>query len=367
MDDRTGRTRARIDGVAVVVDDEAHTFLSGFLAAENWFNLDWLPRYRETTESIATTLSTGRHEDLFDILWRTRDNSIADAGLGVMYPSDTNRLRDELVQIIADVQEDGSPQNFDRIVEAAEGWRADGRIAKVPRLLIRRVFAGIHPRHYHTTVDSPRHDASLRWFATHMNFSIPQSKCWAVRARSLVEHLDRIDVFRDNFLVRNMFPWFVAEQVLPRASSARPPRFRKRASSAFVHMPETQREISLRHNDVQAALYEMLVAEHGKGCVWIERETGTGGYADAVVYPLAGGCHLYEIKIASSAAEVVRQAMGQLLEYGYRRGGLEPVKLFAVGEPSLDGATREFIERLRVQFNLNIDYLQVEVSDRATS
>ncbi|KVF71062.1 hypothetical protein WS75_23100 [Burkholderia sp. FL-7-2-10-S1-D7] len=353
--------------VPVVLDGEVEAFLSGFLAAEDRFKLGWLPRYRETTESIAMALSSGCHEDLFDILWMTRDNSIADAGRGMLHSGDPDRLRKELIEIISDVQNDGSPENFDRIVKRAERWRSSGRIAKVPRLLIRRVFAGIHPNHYHTTVDAPRHDAALRWFATHTKFSIPESESWAVRARSLVNHLDRFEVFRGDILVRNMFPWFVADQVWLPSTSARASQYRKRATIAFQHVPETQRKILLRHNEVQAALYKLLIKEHGKDRVWMERGTGTGGYADAVVYPLDGGCILYETKIADSAAEVVRQAMGQLLEYGYRRGGLEPAKLIAVGEPDLDGATREFIERLRAQFNLNIDYLQVKLSQSATS
>ncbi|VWB96627.1 hypothetical protein BPS26883_04673 [Burkholderia pseudomultivorans] len=351
----------------VVPDGEVAAFLSGFLAADNRFQQDWLPRYRETTEAIATALSSGAHEDLFDILWMTRDNSIADAGRGMLQSGDPDRLREELVQIISDVQKDGSPENFDHIVKRAERWRAGGRIAKVPRLLIRRVFAGIHPNHYHTTVDAPSHDAALQWFATHTKFSVPESESWAVRARSLVDHLDRLEVFRDDVLVRNMFPWFVADQVQSRSTSTRAPQYRKRSTIAFQHVPETQRKILLRHNEIQAALYKLLVKEHGQDRVWMERGTGTGGYADAVVYPVGGGCYLYETKIASSAAEVVRQAMGQLLEYGYRRGGLDPVKLFAVGEPDLDSATREFIERLQAQFKLNIEYLQVTLPDGATS
>ncbi|WP_155632337.1 hypothetical protein [Burkholderia cepacia] len=353
--------------VPVVSDGEVEAFLSGFFAADNRFHRDWLPRYRETTEAIATALSTGTHENLFEIFWKTRDNSIADAGRGTLQSSDPDRMREELVQIISDVQKDGSPENFERIVKRAERWRDVGRIAKVPRLLIRRVFAGIHPNNYHTTVDALRHDAALQWFATHTKFSVPESESWAVRAQSLVDHLDRLEVFRDDVLVRNMFPWFVADQVQSRSTSTRAPQYRKRSTVAFQHVPETQRKILLRHNEIQAALYKLLIKEHGRDHVWMEHGTGTGGYADAVVYPVGGGCFLYETKIASSAAEVVRQAMGQLLEYGYRRGGLDPVKLFAVGEPDLDDATREFIERLRAQFNLNVEYLQVKLPDRTKS
>jgi len=39
------------------------------------------------------------------------------------------------------------------------------------------------------------------------------------------------------------------------------------------------------------------------------------------------------------------------------------VQLFAVGEPALDDVTRKFIARLRSEFNLNIEYLQVKVPE----
>jgi hypothetical protein len=104
-----------------------------------------------------------------------------------------------------------------------------------------------------------------------------------------------------------------------------------------------------------------LAAEFGEERVWTEHPTGTGGYADAIVRQPDHSCQLYEIKIAGTASEVVRQAMGQLLEYGFREGGLEPVKLFVVGEPALDDVTRRFLVRLCADFNMDIDYLQVEL------
>lgn len=80
-----------------------------------------------------------------------------------------------------------------------------------------------------------------------------------------------------------------------------------------------------------------------------------------------GTCHPYEIKVAETASEIVRQAMGQLLEYAFRKGGLEPTRLFAVGEPLLDTLTRDFVARLNTQFNLNIEYLQVTLPAEANS
>ncbi|KVD94820.1 hypothetical protein WI90_00060 [Burkholderia ubonensis] len=273
-------------------------------------------------------------------------------------------MREEFVQVIREVQDDGTPENFERIVERFETWSAAGRIDMVPRLLIARVFAGVHPRLYHTTVDTTSQDVALKWFAEHTNFVMPVAKNWAARANALVCYLDHLGTFGGDVLTRNMFPWFVVHQLRARIRGDEvSPGYRERASTTSADLPPAQRTIALRHNDVQAELYRVLSAEYGGGRVWTERATGTGGYADAVVYLADGGCHLYEIKIADTSAEVIRQAMGQLLEYGFRTGGLEPVKLFAVGEPVLDDVTRNFIDRLRAEFNLNIEYMRIELPD----
>ena len=89
--------------------------------------------------------------------------------------------------------------------------------------------------------------------------------------------------------------------------------------------------------------------------------TPEGGRVTVMIEHVAGTPDILEIKIADTAAEVLRQAMGQLLEYGFRKGGLEPQKLFAVGEPTLDDVTKQFISRLSTDFNLDIDYLQLLV------
>jgi len=204
------------------------------------------------------------------------------------------------------------------------------------------------------------HNQALKWFADHTGFVIPRSTNWAARARALVTHLDRSGVFGEDILLRNLFPWFVVHQLRARYSPADiPPRHASRPVSAFADLPPAQRVIALRHNAVQTELFARLTIEFGEGRVWTEYPTGTGGYADAIVRRPDGRCHLYEIKIASTAAEVVRQAMGQLLEYSFREGGLEPTKLFVVGEPVLDDVTRRFLGRLGADFNLDIAYLQV--------
>lgn len=350
--------------VPVMLDAEALAFLDGFQDPRAWFLARWLPHYRETTQNIAQALADDRPQDLFDILWKRADNGISHAGQGLLKYDTVDGMRDEFIQVVRDIYQDGSPASFERIVERFEGWKAGGRIGMVPRLLIARAFAGVHPSRYHTTVDASSQNQVLKWFVEHTGFVIPRSTSWAARAQALVAHLERAGEFGEDILARNIFPWFVVDQLRARtAPTDIAPGHSPRPATAFADLPPARRVIALRHNAVQAALFARLAAEFGEHRVWTEYPTGTGGYADAIARHQDDRCRLYEIKIAGTAAEVVRQAMGQLLEYGFRAGGLEPVKLFVVGEPTLDVVTRSFLARLRADFNLDIDYLQIELPD----
>jgi hypothetical protein len=344
------------------LDAEALMFLEGFQDSTDWFRAGWLPRYRETIETISQGLAAGRPEDLLYIVWKSPENSISRAGHGLLAHKIIDAMRDEFIQVTRDIYMDGSPANFELIVERFEGWSAAGQINFVPYLLIARAFAGIHPDRYHTTVDRGRQLRALEWFVEHTGFIMPPSFSWAVLAQALTQHLDSFEVFTGDALARNLFPWFVVHQVYAAKDFDNiKPGHSPRPATAYADLPAVRREIELRHNVLQTALYHRLVAEFGKKNVWTEYATGTGGSADAIARRSDGRCQLYEIKIAATAGSVVRQAMGQLLEYGFRTGGLEPVKLFAVGEPPLDEATRRFLVRLQADFGLDIDYLQVEL------
>jgi hypothetical protein len=346
----------------VVLDAEAQAFLNGFRDPGAWFLARWMPRYRETIRTIAHLLAEGRTEDVLDILWKQADNAISNAGQGLLKYETVDAMRDELVQVIRDIHQDGSPANFDRIAERFQGWKNEDRIGMVPRLLIARAFAGTHPHRYHTTVDGSSQTLALKWFAEHTGFVVPRGTSWAAQAQALTTHLDRTGAFGEDILARNIFPWFVVDQLRARMTPAAiPAGHSPRPTSALADLPPARRVIALRHNALQTMLFAQLTAEFGEGRVWTEYPTGTGGYADAIARRPDERCHLYEIKVAGTASEVVRQALGQLLEYAFRSGGLEPAKLFVVGEPAVDDITGSFLERLRAEFHLDIEYLQVEL------
>ncbi|MEY2170550.1 MULTISPECIES: hypothetical protein [unclassified Rhodanobacter] len=344
-------------------DVEARRFLDGFMAPGNSQFMQWLPRYSETLAHVREVLSRKAPEDLFDLVWKSRDNAVSNAGQGVMGFEIADRLRGRLIEVISDIAADGSPAAFDAIIDRFEQWRVLGELASVPRLLVARAFAAIHPMRYHTTVDASKQERIIPWFEEHSGFVAPEGG-WATKAAALSDHLTRCSVFGDDLERRNMFPWFVFEQ-LRDASGKVPfrPGHTPKPAMGEARGFASVREIGYRHNVIQDRLFELLCARHGDDAVGTERPTGTGGRADALVRLPDGSFELYEIKPAATAADAVRQAMGQLLEYAYRRGGLQPVSLYVVSDAPLDEITTEFLSRLRSEFALPIEYLQIACED----
>ena len=344
-------------------DEEAQRFLEGFLDLRNPLLGHWLPRYEATLCEVRSAVSRGAYAELFDLVWKSQDNGVSNAGQGVMAFHVVESLRETLSGVIQAIAADGSPTHFDATVRQFERWRSEGTLAFVPKLLIARAFAAIHPERYHTTVDAPKQDRVIAWFVEHTDFVAPEGN-WATKALALTAHLERCGVFGSKIEYRNMFPWFIFEQMLePSGRIAFHAGHTARLGTREAMLPARQWTISLRHNRIQDRLYALLCEQHGSDSVRTEQPTGTGGFADAVVRRADGRFDLYEIKVASHAASAVREAMGQLLEYAYRKRGLEPVNLYVVSEAALDSITAEFLNRMNTEFGLKLGYLQVEVSD----
>ena len=125
-------------------------------------------------------------------------------------------------------------------------------------------------------------------------------------------------------------------------------------------MRETGRiEMSLSHRQIQDALYQELRSELGNH-VTAEHSDGADGRVDLIAQR-GDGLEFYEIKICPSARLCIRQALGQLMEYGFWPGAVYPAKLFVVGEPPLDGKAEEFLQSLREKFKIPIYYRQVVI------
>lgn len=118
----------------------------------------------------------------------------------------------------------------------------------------------------------------------------------------------------------------------------------RRSSMAVTCTPE--------HARMQKKLMEALRAEYPKGKVRRERN-----YVDVSVHTPTE-LLLFEIKSDLDPRTVIRQALGQLLEYAYhpRNEHALPPQLVIVGRKPLSPQDADYIEILRKDYNLPLTY-----------
>lgn len=119
-------------------------------------------------------------------------------------------------------------------------------------------------------------------------------------------------------------------------------------------------EKSLRHNQIQPALFEHLKSLCGDS-VSGEQSTADGTYIDAAVRQ-GGEYTYYEIKTGLSAQSCIREALGQLLEYSYWPGAQSATRLVIVGEPRLDKYAKAYLETLRKHLSLPVEYRRFDMN-----
>jgi hypothetical protein len=129
--------------------------------------------------------------------------------------------------------------------------------------------------------------------------------------------------------------------------------------TTFEHSAQTV-DKSLRHNQIQSALFEHLKSIYGDS-VSGEQPTADGTYIDVAVRQGSEYAY-YEIKTGLSAQSCIREALGQLLEYSYWPGAKLSTRLVIVGEPPLDQIARTYLDSLRNQFSLPVEYQQFDMN-----
>lgn len=344
-----------------VLDSQAMLFIQRFKEVENFYQSVWKPRYDQQIQFIKTAIALDKVDEIVDRVWKVRHNGINDVAQGGLGAAVIDSMRQQFEQLTLEIIQDSRPEKYEQLMSRMSGWRDQGLIEKLPKVLLGRAFATLHPATYHTLVAEDKQERVLKWFCEHTGFSSPLGS-WAHKATALAKHLGAIEAFDGGEFEHNLFPWFVHEQLgsendyLTFKSGHKP-----RPASTFVELPAAQRKIILRHNSLQTYLYGLLFNEY-ESCgasVGTELATGSGGFADAVVRFSDNRCFLYEIKVSATAADAVRQALGQLLEYAYRKPTFEIEKMFIVAEPLLDVETQQFLQTLNTRFGLTLEYLRL--------
>ncbi|MFL6390411.1 MAG: hypothetical protein ACJ71U_23245 [Terriglobales bacterium] len=130
-------------------------------------------------------------------------------------------------------------------------------------------------------------------------------------------------------------------------------------ATAFERSAQTVDKL-LRHNQIQPALFDYLKSMYGD-CVSGEQPTADGTYIDVAVCQ-SGEYTYYEIKTGLSAQSCIREALGQLLEYSFWPGAQSAIRLVIIGEPPLDKRAKAYLESLRRQFSLPVEYRQFDMN-----
>jgi hypothetical protein len=122
---------------------------------------------------------------------------------------------------------------------------------------------------------------------------------------------------------------------------------------------QPQDEIGVTHysNKIKRELVAELIRETGTK-LGDEIKSGNGGRIDLVASLSSGEFDFYEIKPATLARHAIREALPQLLEYAYRKGGRDARNLFIVSQAPLDEDSANFLLTLRGK-GLPVHYKQV--------
>lgn len=115
--------------------------------------------------------------------------------------------------------------------------------------------------------------------------------------------------------------------------------------------------VKTRHSQIQAKLVKNLKAQFGESNVSVEQKIG---YNEIDVVVRDGSDFIfYEVKVASSLKMAIREALGQLMEYSYYRASKLAKKIVIVSDYPLDNKNEAYLEFLRREFNLPVEYRQV--------
>jgi len=130
------------------------------------------------------------------------------------------------------------------------------------------------------------------------------------------------------------------------------PAFRIRT---IFRPPTPAGEFTVQHDVLQKRLYRLLRKDYTAEQIRLEPN-----YVDVVVTTQKETL-LFEIKSDTESRNVIRNALGQLLEYGFHplRQHAGEIRLIIVGQSPLRGHEATYLRTLRTRFHLPVDYWEI--------
>lgn len=166
-----------------------------------------------------------------------------------------------------------------------------------------------------------------------------------------------------------LYQFVEGTQTFPRPSNTTPafewtPGNKAHAPRTKYTREQLSVDKALRHNIVQAALFEHLESIHGNNASG-EQSFGNGTRVDVATRDGGGTKYVYyELKTGLSARSCIRDAIGQLLEYSYWPGAQLAHRLVIVGEAEYDDEAKAYMQKLQKDFSLPIEYQQFDMESR---
>ena len=112
-----------------------------------------------------------------------------------------------------------------------------------------------------------------------------------------------------------------------------------------------------KHNKIQKTLKRLLIEEFGESNVILEEN-----FVDIKLLQ-PDYITFYEVKSSSFATECIKQALGQILLYSFNDEDLRPKKHVIVGQYPATANDQKFINFIKHNLKLEIDYLDVGIQN----
>lgn len=132
------------------------------------------------------------------------------------------------------------------------------------------------------------------------------------------------------------------------------PGHRTKSNGAVASYEAHEKKIDLVQNSMVEHIYRQLIGVHGKRNVATEQPTGAGTRIDVAVRRPQGDFMFYEVKSGGSLRGCIREAIGQLLEYGFYPSPRRVYRLVVVSNKRVTGDVRRYLCLLRKRLALPI-------------
>lgn len=158
----------------------------------------------------------------------------------------------------------------------------------------------------------------------------------------------------------NGFPEVTIERQKKASSAFKFKNGRKPQSNHSRTTRAKQIDVTVRHNLIQEIYAQNWKSLLGDNKVTVENPIGYKSID--IVIDKGDHYEFTEVKTAGTAKECIRQALGQLLEYGFYMDNIDkPVKLVVVGEKRITKGTSNYLDTLNNTLDIPISYRNVSL------